>query len=433
MSRRTRRFALLAAGIAVIVVAGLTATFALSAHRSSQAAASTLYVGATAGANTSCASPGYTTVQSAVSAAGSRDTVYLCASGSPYTENVIVANKSLTLTGDTGATIAAPKTFNDFALPSQFASDGLLNPEAVLLVWGASANVAINGLTISGPFNNTIAGCGSQTYGVLVLSGATVALNGDNVTNISDPVSSILLGCQHGVAIQIGREYWPTPSFSFLVENFAGHASISGTTVAGYQKNGITVDGPGSSADVRGNTVNGSGRDTKYAPAIAQNGIQISRGASAQVRDNTVTGNSYTGPSFASSAGILLFGGCGDPLVTGVQVMGNTLINNDIGVAMLNYAADCVNPAGSMTNDKTIHNTISNDAVTNVGSGAVCCGFPYSGYQAGIEDVGNNDKLINNDISGAGYAAQTTVGGPFVLPIDTTSSPTTNPKVHANK
>jgi hypothetical protein len=48
---------------------------------------------------------------------------------------------------------------------------------------------------------------------------------------------------------------------------------------------------------------------------IAQNGIQVSRGASAQVLANTVSGNQYTGGGAASSAGVLLYGGCGDPLV----------------------------------------------------------------------------------------------------------------------
>jgi hypothetical protein len=194
----------------------------------------------------------------------------------------------------------------------------------------------------------------------------------------------------------------------------------------------MTIDGPSTTADVSGNTVNGAGRDAFLSPIIAQNGIQVSRGASAQVRNNIVTGNSYTGSSFASSGGILIFGGCGDPLVTGVQVMGNTLFNNDVGVYLNNLADDCVNPTSAMTNDKAVNNTISNNKVTNVGSG-ISFGFPYIGYQAGIDDIGTNDKIINNTISGIGYTPpQTTQGGPFVVPIDTISSPTNQPKVHAN-
>jgi hypothetical protein len=44
-----------------------------------------------------------------------------------------------------------------------------------------------------------------------------------------------------------------------------------------------------------------------------------------------VSGNQYSGGGAASSAGVLLYGGCGDPLVKNVSVTGNTLTNNDVG------------------------------------------------------------------------------------------------------
>ncbi|MEY2527967.1 MAG: hypothetical protein QOJ05_57, partial [Verrucomicrobiota bacterium] len=59
---------------------------------------------------------------------------------------------------------------------------------------------------------------------------------------------------------------------------------------------------------------------------------------------------------------------------------------------------------------------ITNDAVTN--------GY---GYQAGISDQGNNDKLINNTISGTGYTS------PGMYTIDASSPYAARPKVHANK
>jgi hypothetical protein len=140
----------------------------------------------------------------------------------------------------------------------------------------------------------------------------------------------------------------------------------------------LTLARPG---DIRGNTVTGAGIDTVYSPIIAQNGIEFIAGASGQIRDNTISNLQYTGPSFASDAGVLIYGGCGLPYVTGVQVMGNALVNDDIGVYSVNSAADCFNPAPVSTNMKIVGNTISNNAVTNVGNGN-CCGFPYVGYQA---------------------------------------------------
>lgn len=97
------------------------------------AAGITRYVGASAGSDTSCSSPGYTTVQAAVNAAKPGDTVYLCGT-TPFKGQIIVS-KSITLTGSAGATISAPSTWVASAdpLPPQFASDGLFAPQALVL------------------------------------------------------------------------------------------------------------------------------------------------------------------------------------------------------------------------------------------------------------------------------------------------------------
>ena len=64
---------------------------------------------------------------------------------------------------------------------------------------------------------------------------------------------------------------------------------------------------------------------------------------------------------------------------------------------------------------KVIGNAISSNAFTN--------GYQY---QAGIADQGNNDKLINNTISGLGYQSPG-------IAIDASTTFTNRPKVHANK
>ncbi|HEV2349871.1 MAG TPA: right-handed parallel beta-helix repeat-containing protein [Terriglobia bacterium] len=397
------------------------------------AQATTLFVGPTFGSNTGCTSTGFTSVQAAVDAAAPGDTVYLCGTV-PFAEQVIIT-KVLTLTGDDGATIQAPSPFptTDLSkLPPQFTTDDLFIPQAIVIVWGAGANATITNLIITGPLPGN-GGCASQEFGVVVIAGAKVSLISDEILNIADENSS-LYGCQTGVGVLIGREYWPNADYSnFLVVNFVGYGTMTGTEVSGYMKGGIVIDGPGSNAVVRGNKVTGSDRDTLFSPIVAQNGIQVSRGASAQVRDNTVSGNTYTGSAYASSGGILIFGGCGDPLVTGVQVMGNTLTDNDVGIYLNNYDDTCSTASSVMTNNKAVNNTLSNGEITNVGSG-VPFGFPYAGYQAGIDDVGTNDKVINNTIAGFGYTpAQTTGPGTYVIPIDTLTVPTNQAKVHANK
>lgn len=415
----------LAAGL---VAAAAALSVALTAAGAS--APKTLFVGAAAGTNKSCSSPGYTSVQAAVDAATSGATVYLC--GTTAFTGPVVVNKSITLTGDAGSGIKAPiSTFSVDAsrLPSHFTSDGLALPQAILVVTGAGVNAKVTGLTIAGPLPGN-GGCALDEYGVLVLGGANAVLNGDGVLDARDANES-LNGCQFGVGIQVGRKYWPVPDFSsYVVEDFVGSAEITNTTVSGYAKNGITVDGPGSSAGLKQNTVTGDGPGA----VAAQNGIQISRGASAQLDHNTVSDNQYTGPNGASAGGILLFGGCGDELVTGVDVHNNTLVNNDVGIYLNNYNATCDGPAAMPTKDGAHNNSIMNSAVTNV-SGYLDADFNVlGGYQAGVDDVGNGDDIHNNTISGAGYASQGVVNAnnTFVRPIDTESFATTNAKVHNN-
>jgi hypothetical protein len=419
------------AAMAVVVALAASGFFAIS--RLAHASPVTLYVGASASTNSGCASPGYTSVQAAVNAAPNNATVYLCAGGSPYHEQFIVSNR-VNLTGDPGATIAAPSTFpTNPNLPPQFSNDNLFKPQAIVILWGSNAHLSTEGITIAGPLPGN-GGCAEAEYGVLAIDDATLTMDHTIVRDIHDSNAS-LYGCQFGIGVQVGRQNWPKADFSsFVTENFVGHATITHSTVEGYQKNGIDIDSAHSSGDVDKNVVSGSGRDTQFAVIIAQNGIEIARGASSTVRDNVVWGNTYTGTAPAFSTGILVYGGCpGDPLTKNTQITGNILINNDVGVALANYSGDCSldwpPSATTATNIDVSDNKISNDQITNRGPHQVP---GYVGYQAGISDVGNHDTIADNEIFSAGYGVHQVPGKAFVLPIDTTSAPAINPRVHGN-
>jgi hypothetical protein len=387
------------------------------------AAGTTRYVGASVGSDTSCASPGYTTVQAAVNAASPGDTVYLCGT-TPYKEQVIIT-KSITLTGGTGATIAAPSPWVASAdpLPPQFTSDGLLAPQAIVFAWGKGVHVTISGLTIAGPLPGN-GGCASEEFGILVIGGASARISHDAVTNIAD-ANSQLYGCQYGIGIGIGHRYWPTPGYSAnKLEDFTGSATITHTTVSGYQKDGIDIDGPGSWARVSGNTITGTGPASAFGKIIAPNGIEVARGASAQIAGNTVSGNQYSGLAGAGSAavGVLIYGGCGSPLTKHVVVTENRLVNNDVGVWLGNYDPSCSVASSTSSGDVVTRNRISSSAVTNISSFSAS---PLCGYQAGVEDLGNRDVIAFNGISGTGYLNHPvcTVAQPYVTSnVDTTGS-----------
>jgi Right handed beta helix region len=245
---------------------------------------------------------------------------------------------------------------------------------------------------------------GANYFGV-VNDGGNVNIQNSKVHNIGEVPFN---GTQHGVAI-------------YFAYDSGAKGSITGNTVSQYQKGGIVVNGGNVSANITGNTVTGLGR-VNY---IAGNGIQLGFGAHGVILGNTVSGNAYTGANNASSAGILVFGGCGDPQVTGVQIDLNTVVNNDMGIYLVNNDDSCTTPATSPTHDDVLLNRVTNDTVSNISGNG-----DGRGYQAGIVDTGNGDSISGNRISGVGYQA-TNSATVLIFPIDT--SLTTNVRLHFNR
>jgi parallel beta helix pectate lyase-like protein len=259
---------------------------------------------------------------------------------------------------------------------------------------------------------------GANYFGIVVngdLGSPSASITNSNIHDIGE---TPLNGTQHGVAIYF-RSFSLTGSAS---------GTVSNDTVTNYQKGGIVVVGQGVNVAVTDNVVTGQGPVTY----IAQNGIEVGYGASASVMRNTVTGNAYSGTNNASSGGIIVVGGAGYgtcpdgnpcPYSVNTRIIQNTVRESDVGVWLSNADAS-FNPPTSATNIKVVNNVLSKSTVTNISG----CGSPLF-YQAGVSDEGNNDKIVTNSISGAGYANANTLGcGTFS--IDATFA--ARSKVHAN-
>lgn len=305
--------------------------------------------------------------------------------------------------------------------PTGFIRDGinmtayLINPGSVV-----SGDVDATGCNIGVYFDqngvvNSANIFGSNYFGVLV--------NGDiyNVTvdiadsSIHDIGENPLNGSQHGVAVYYRALATGTTT-----------GTIVNNQIYKYQKGGIVANGQTDVSIVK-NNVTGEG----HVDYIAQNGIQVGYGATGRINDNEVTGNSYAKPGGgdgSASAGILIIGG---PYYgygySFANISNNDLGNNDVGIWLVNLTAAGLSPEGSeKTNNKVVNNRVTNDGLFNQStyiSGKV-------GYQVGIEDWGNGDKIINNKISGNGYNPLAYPGA-FVLGIYI--DPTTEANVHANK
>jgi hypothetical protein len=163
---------------------------------------------------------------------------------------------------------------------------------------------------------------GANYYGVVV-NAADVDVTGSAIHNIGDKPS--FNGMQRGVGViytTLDQKndvlYQEGKPFERTVTNATTTGTLSGNTIADYQKTGVQVNGPGASVTVQDNTVTGLGE----VGFIAQNGIQISRGATSLVTGNTVSGNYYTPVEWTACA-LLFFQS------EGVKQKANTLSGNE--------------------------------------------------------------------------------------------------------
>lgn len=326
----------------------------------------------------------YSTIQAAVNAPGCA-TINVTAG--TYTEQLVIArNLTITGAGSGTTTIKAPAALtND--------PDGA---KTIVLFTGA-ITAEISGFTIQGPVNGL-------NFGIYVRDGATVNIHDNTVKDIRDEPLS---GAQHGYGIEIGK-YNNTEPYV----NQVGHATITNNTVLGYQKNGIEIEGAGSSGTITGNTVTGGGPMT----TTAQNGIQIRRGATGSIINNTVTGNAYILPpscdpstSFnncVTAAGIIVtYPG------NGVIVRGNTVNNNIANI--YTYEANGIQILNNQVSDSAVGLTsagITVDSDNVASSTAGITGVTISGntVQNNLSDGiflwgVKNSTVSNNTIEGSGY------------------------------
>jgi hypothetical protein len=271
----------------------------------------------------------YPTISQAVSSVPPGSTIRICPG--IYAEQVVITENlnliGLGANGLTGGdaygsnnpTIVSPANgvvgnaadlYNAFPIAAQI---------AVLTPSNASAAITVNisNITVDGS-NNQLNGCGTDLVGIYYQNASGTI---DHVVTRFQELSQADFGCQDGLAIYAQAGYASTLPSSVIIEDNSVHD---------YDKNGITVDGNEITATVSGNYVVGIGA----TPLIAQNGIQVSDGASGKIDSNTVTDDVYVNPSDCASndscysaSGILLYdsgGTSSKPIDIAVNTVSNT-------------------------------------------------------------------------------------------------------------
>jgi hypothetical protein len=261
----------------------------------------------------SCTEPRFNTVQAAVSSGAT--TIEVC-SGT-YTEQVAIAGptKINAVNGTGSATLAMPES------PSRSESacdtksneeEGPLNQADEISIC-TSGTVSLTGIDVAAVI--PLETCENGLNGIFIGGGGTLTASHISIDGAGSSVAAFK-GCQHGIALRVGS----------ASREEVGHAAVKSSTISGYEKNGPTVSGAGSTMSIKSSTITGEGP----SPYIAQNGVQISFGGQGTVQSTTISGNECNaascGPTGSQGAGVLFF-----EAAAGSKLMTSTVSSNDMG------------------------------------------------------------------------------------------------------
>lgn len=311
-----------------------------------------------------CPTAAYTSIQAAVNAANPGDFIRVCPGN--YPEQVTI-DKSLIIRADNGVLVKPSALTSNATGPS---GDSIA---AIILVQNAD-NVDLEGFIVDGSANG-LAACSPRLIGILY-EDASGILRHNAVRHTR--LATGLEGCQSGNAIEVESN-----------SDRQSRVEVGDNSIDSYQKNGITVNEPGSVVAVDENNVTGIGSTT----AIAQNGIQIGFGASGRIVNNVVANNVYstcdsTASCPANASGILVYQS------DGITINHNSVSDSQVGILI------AANNANVVTN--TVFHSALLDGIALVGNGNSASFNEVSNSgEAAFYVQGNNNTIFENEITGA--------------------------------
>ena len=341
----------------------LTAVLATMAVAASSASAATQWVNddAAVGANTSCASPGYNTINAAITAATSgADTVMVC--DGTYAESVVL-NKNLIVNGAQAGVDARARA----------ASESIISPAVGngLGTFPGATGSTIDGFTFSGPGRQLESHSGSLNN-LRILNNRFLVTAGGNGTFLNDPGTDVTLSQNSyaGGGTSSTLAHFDTDAFNGLhfTRNWLKNSSGTGLFVDGNHNVGPSV---ARTPLIDGNTFDGNGTGANLGTRAF--------GSFTVANAGTISNNTFSNSAF-------------DGLQGGIQ---HTTIEDNVfsgngrnGLALSNLGSAGADRGGQFT--MVLDNQFTGNGFTQAGAGL----FFSAGQTAGT--ISTNEAHNNN-------------------------------------
>ena len=204
--------------------------------------------------------------------------------------------------------------------------------------------------------------------------------------------------CQEGIGIAVTNAPFDGTGDPELAPN----VKVSNNTVKGYQKGGIVVTG-NVAPTIVSNQVQGWGE----TDVLAQNGIQVSYGATGLVEGNTVRGNWFTGNLDEGATGIVIFESDDNQLLT------NNVVDSQVGIAIDSWCSY----APSASRNRALGNLID-EADYGIAISAYVFDPPWSNCGPQVTDntlTGNKGATSEGSVAWSLYGIYACTDCPGVL------------------
>jgi peptidoglycan hydrolase-like protein with peptidoglycan-binding domain len=250
----------------------------------------------------------YTTIQAAVAAAVSGDTINV--SSGTYAVGQIVIDKNLTMVGDTSNKPVFQPTGN-FTVNNAAGS-------WILVQSGTSFN--LSNVVIDG--NTAFTRYALRSHGNTIVNNVDFQKIWGSASGIGSPYAGIAIASFGGIISGAGSAGFDTHGG---LGGLASTLTVTNSTFANIGRIGVLVKGTGSTATITGNTYTGKG-----AGDFLDYAFEFGAGGSGTVSGNTVSGNRGVASDTSTSAGVLVteYYGSG----TNATITGNTFSNNSVGL-----------------------------------------------------------------------------------------------------